>query len=98
MENVFPHVSTKFRCQLKSVEEEQKEQISTGVDGISNTVHPLASAFWHWPAQIPSIPGVGVLAPTGSNRTSRIDISTKRAGASEAAGSRQGCRGAVTET
>ena len=95
MENVFPHVSTKFRCQLKSVEEEQKEEISTGVDG---TVHPLVSAFWHWPAQIPSTPGVSVLAPTGSNRTSRIDISTKRAGASEAAGSRHGCRGVVTET
>ena len=58
MENVFPHVSTKFRCQLKSVEEEQKEEISTGVDGIS-----LVSAFRRRSAQIPSTPGVSVPAP-----------------------------------
>ena len=40
MENVWTHVSTKFRVQINSVDEEMKKRNFHGVDGISNTVHP----------------------------------------------------------
>ena len=56
--NVVPHGSKNFCCQLKSVEEEQKEEISTGVDGIS-----LVSAFRRRSAQIPSTPGACIPTP-----------------------------------
>lgn len=87
-------MSTKFCPQINSAEEEPKTRNFHGVDGISNTVHPLCQA-----ASIPE--------PAGTNHTSRVDISTKRWGTLCARWwleqapvkllVRQGCRGAVTD-
>ena len=40
MENDRKRISTKFRCQINSADEEIKKRNFHGVDGISNTVHP----------------------------------------------------------